>query len=58
MRLALLRIGERINNLVTEMHNKLIKFLCINYKFVIIPRLNFHNIKKLNKKSKSLLASL
>lgn len=58
MRVALLRIGERVHNLVNDMHKKLAKFLCVNYSQIFLPRLNFHNIKNLNKKSKAKLASL
>lgn len=58
MRLALLRIGEHIHNLVNDMHKKLAKFLCMNYSQIYLPRLNFHKCKNLNRKSKSKLASL
>jgi IS605 OrfB family transposase len=57
-RKAKLRIGEKITNLVNDMHKKLAKWLCSNYTRVYIPKLNFHNMKKLNKKEKSKLASL
>lgn len=57
LRMALLRIGNKINNLVTDLHKKLSKFLCLNYKKIFLPRLNFHNFKKLNKKSKALMSS-
>lgn len=57
LRNALLKLGEKINNLVTDLHKKLAKFLCLNYGKIFLPRLNFHNFKKLNKKSKQLMAS-
>lgn len=58
MRTALLRIGEKIHNLVNDMHKKLAKFLCSNYSNIFLSRLNFHNIKRLDKKSKAKLAAL
>jgi putative transposase len=54
---ALLRKGERINYLIEEMHKKTSRWLCKNYDNIFIPRLNFHNCKSLNKRSKSLLAT-
>jgi putative transposase len=56
--LAILRLYEKINNLVTEMHKKLALWLCQNYNKIYIPRLNFHTMKNLNKRSKSILSSL
>ena len=58
LRLAQIRIGEKIRNLVTDLHRKLSKWLCENYTKIYLPRLNFHQCKKLNKKSKAKLASL
>lgn len=55
-RLALLRINNKIHNLITDLHRKASKWLLENYKYIYLPRLNFHNCKKLNKKSKSLLS--
>lgn len=54
---AILKLGKKITNLVNDLHKKLSKFLCINYKMIFLPRLNFHNFKKLNKKSKSLMST-
>ena len=58
MNIAYFKISENIRNLVDEMHKKLAKWLCENYENIYLPRLNFHNCKKLNKKSKAKLASL
>jgi putative transposase len=55
--IALLRVNEHINHLVKEMHKKTSRWLCKNYDYVFIPRLNFHQCKNLNKRSKSLLSS-
>jgi transposase len=57
-RIANLKIGENIRNLVSEMHKKLSKWLCENYENIYLPRLNFHNCKNLDRKSKAKLASL
>lgn len=57
MKKAFLRIGERIYNLVDELHKKLTKWLLENYQYIFIPRLNFHKCKKLNSKSKAKMAS-
>jgi len=58
MKIALLRINERIYNLVEEMHKKITNFLVKNYNNIHIPKLNFHNFKKMNKKHKLRFASL
>lgn len=58
LKLALLRLNEKIDNLVKDLHKKLALWLCTNYKRIYIPRLNFHTCKNLNKRSKSVLASL
>jgi putative transposase len=58
MRIADLRIGEKIDNLVQDLHKKLAKWLCENYTHVFLPRLNFHTMKKLYKKEKSKIATL
>ncbi len=55
---ALIRLNEKIYNLINELHKKLSKWLCENYNFICIPRLNFHKCKKLNKRSRELMASL
>ena len=57
-KLAELRIGEKIFNLVDDLHKKLSKWLCENYEYIYIPRLNYHKCKKLNKRSKANMASL
>jgi transposase len=58
MNIALLKIGENIHNLVSEMHKKLAKWMCMTYSKIYIPRLNFHTCKNLSKKAKATLASL
>jgi len=57
MKRALLRIYKRIENLISELHKKLAKWLCENYQYIFIPRLNFHKCKKLNSKSKAKMAA-
>jgi transposase len=58
LRIALFRLSDNIDNLVKELHKKLAIWLCMNYSRIYIPRLNFHKCKNLNKKCKSVLASL
>ena len=58
LKTAWLKIYNQIENLVEEMHKKLALWLCKNYKSIYIPRLNFHNMKNLNKKSKTVIACL
>ncbi len=58
MKKALLRINKKVYNLVDELHKKLSKWLCSNYEYIFLPKLNFHECKKLNSHSKSNLASL
>lgn len=57
IRKAIMRINERIFNLVEELHKKLTKWLVENYNYIFLPRLNFHLCKKLNKKSKEKMAA-
>jgi putative transposase len=52
-RLAFRRLNEKISNLVDDCHKKFAKYLCSNYNYILIPRLSFHNFKKLNKVSKN-----
>ena len=52
---ALLRLSLKIENLVDECHKKTTKWLCQNYNTIIIPKLNFHGIKKMSKKNKNKL---
>jgi transposase len=58
LRKALYRLSCNISNLVTEMHNKICRWLTINYNYIVIPRLNFHNCKNLYKKHKEKMATL
>ncbi|NBU33979.1 hypothetical protein EB077_01455 [bacterium] len=57
-RKAFLKMNEKITNLVEDMHKKTSAWLCKNYEHIFISRLNFHNCKKLNKRSKEKMASL
>ena len=54
---ALMRISDRIEHLVKDLHNKLAKFLCENYNAILISKLNFHTMKKLTKRNKNKLKS-
>ena len=58
MRKAVFKIYNRIDNLVADFHCKVVKWVVTNFTNVYIPKLNFHKMKKLNKKSKACLASL
>ncbi|KAJ8100543.1 hypothetical protein POJ06DRAFT_290410 [Lipomyces tetrasporus] len=58
LRKAYLRLGERINHLVEDMHKKTATFLCANYDNIFLPKLNFHTCRKLNRKSKACMATL
>ncbi|KAK9324823.1 hypothetical protein V1517DRAFT_365833 [Lipomyces orientalis] len=49
LRRADLRLGERINHLVEDMHKKTATFLCANYDNIFLPKLNFHTCRKLNR---------
>ena len=55
MKKALRRARERIRNLISDLHKKTIKFLCDNYNHIIIPKLNFHKMKKLRRRTKEQL---
>ncbi|KAK9359191.1 hypothetical protein V1504DRAFT_441502 [Lipomyces starkeyi] len=57
LRWAYIRLGERINHLVEDMHKKAAAFLCANYDRVFLPKLNFHRCQKLNRKSKACMAT-
>ncbi len=55
---ALLRTNKKIRNLIDDLHKRTSKFLCHNYKNIIIPKLNFHKLKNLNKEDKEVMACL
>ena len=44
--------------MVTDQHKKLAKYLCSTYNCILIPKLNFHDFKNMNKKTKSKMMSL
>lgn len=52
-RRALLRINYRLKNLINDAHRRVIVFLTKNYKEIHIPKLNFHNLGKMSKKTKA-----
>jgi putative transposase len=51
---ALKRLCKRIRNMIDDCHKKLCKFLCSTYSIILIPKLNFHDLK-LNKRKKNKL---
>jgi transposase len=55
---AMLRLSEKIQNLISDLHRKTSKWLCENYRFILIPKLNFHNFTRMRKKQKSRMAIL
>jgi putative transposase len=55
---AMHRMSYRIDNIILDFHNKITKWLCLNFTHVFIPKLNFHKMKNLNKKSKKVLMTL
>ena len=57
MKIALLRMNEKIHNLVDDYHKKITKWLCSNYNYIFLPRLNFHKIKKMTKREKAKLVA-
>ena len=57
MKIALLRLNENIRNLVNDYHKKVTKWLCSNYNYIFLQRLNFHKVKKLSKREKSKLVA-
>ena len=56
--MALRRHGERINNLITDLHRRAAKWLCENYQYIFIPRMNFHQFRHLHRKPKTMMATL
>ena len=50
---ALIRLTQKINNLVQDSHRKISLWLCQNYNTIIIPKLNFHNFKQMSKKNRT-----
>lgn len=57
-KLSILRIYEKIWNLVEELHKKLATWLCENYTTILLPKLNFHKCKKTNRKTREKMSSL
>lgn len=58
LRLAYFRSSETISNIINDFHRKVAKWLASNFDVIFTPKLNFHRMKKLNKKSKQVLMSL
>lgn len=58
MKLAILRINQRIYHKVDDFHKRACKWLCENFTHIVIPKLNFHNCKNLSKRQKEILANL
>ena len=56
--MALWRHNERINNLITDLHRRAAKWLCENYQYIFIPRMNFHQFRNLHRKPKTTMATL
>lgn len=53
------RIGVKIKNLRNDAHNKIIKWLLQNYKYIILPKLNTNSFckKKMSKRVKNKIKS-
>lgn len=52
------RALEHIKNKIDDLHKHAAKHLCENNSLIVIPKLNFHNLDKLNKKSKSVAQTI
>jgi putative transposase len=50
------RLALRMKNLIADCHKKVAKFLCQNYNVIYIPKLNFHNFKKMSKQNRAKMA--
>ncbi|CCE90908.1 RNA-guided endonuclease InsQ/TnpB family protein TDEL_0C00190 [Torulaspora delbrueckii] len=57
-RKALHRLDEKISHIVQDLHKKSALFLCKSYDSIFLPKLNFHHCTKLNRKSRSSMATL
>ena len=57
-RKALHRLDEKISRILSDMHKKSALCLCKSYETVFIPKLNFHQCTKLNRKSRSSMATM
>lgn len=55
---AIIRMTKKINNMVDSLHYNVANYITRNYKVIVIPRLNFHNLKSLRKKDKGFLMYL
>jgi len=55
---VLSRINTRLKNLIDNEHKKIANFLCSNYNTIVIPKLNFHSFKNMNKKVKEKFIAL
>ena len=54
---AFFRISKKIKNLIDELHKKITNYLTREYDAIYLPKLNFHNCRKLGKRSKEKLAT-
>jgi putative transposase len=53
---GLRRISLKIKNLIDDCHKKLSKWLCINYRNILIPKLSFHSFEKMSRKNRCKMA--
>ena len=51
---AFKRHCKKLKNLISELHKKITSWITKEYHTIYLPKLNFHKMKKLNKKSKEL----
>jgi putative transposase len=46
------RLSLKIEKLIEDCHKKLSRWLCTNYKTILIPKLNFHSFGKMSRKNR------
>lgn len=52
---AIKRLRKKIDNMINDLHKCAAKYLCENNSLILISKLNFHRLRNLNKRTKSVM---
>lgn len=55
---VILRERARLTNMIDDLQKSVSKYMCENYSMIVIPKLDFHSMKRLSKHQKSIAALL
>ena len=53
---AIARASKKISNRIDDLHKSSAKYMCENFSTIVIPKLDFHNLKGISRRQKSMAA--